>query len=233
MCHIAHCRHTTRIELLCNLHKDAFLGHVLAAPERYVQPDKSAPVTRLQLWQGQWWFCNFIKQKRICSKVQVITLKGKQHKLPKSSASEYHLELNDTVSGWLKFSGAGVSMSRIDLLYIRNVQEMYPVKIAKIACFFTSHGSYVHIFRGSQWRPVQRSVSCMLILKQSLRSLPLRINGKSLQSLESVQKGVSTATEPPFPSVPLRLSLFISLPFWEWCVSVSCPHSRTFIQSLT
>ncbi len=74
-------------------------------------------------------------------------------------------------------------------------------------CLFFLH-HMVDIFRGSQWSPGQRSVCCMLILKESLRSLPLRINGKSLQSLESVQKGVSTATEPPFPSVPLRLSLY-------------------------
>ncbi len=79
-------------------------------------------------------------------------------------------------------------------------------RLRLLLLFFLHH--MVHIFRGSQWSPVQRSVCCMLILKESLRSLPLRINGKSLQSLESVQKGVSTATEPPFPSVPLRLSLY-------------------------
>lgn len=65
------------------------------------------------------------------------------------------------------------------------------------------------VFGEAQWKCVDRSVCCMLILK-SLRSLPLwGVNGKSLQSLESVQKWVSTATEPQFPSCP---SLSFSFP---------------------
>lgn len=50
------------VKFLRNLLEDGlFVECVLAVPERYFPPDKSALVTRLQLWQGQQWLCNFIR----------------------------------------------------------------------------------------------------------------------------------------------------------------------------